>query len=159
MPESDHTLIVERGGAGVSSPEVRDIPLSQEDWTVIPEKLLLVPVVKRPQDEDSPLKRWMDAHGCSLWFIASRVGVSKRAVQLWYTGRCVPELAPAFKLAAITASYCHEQGCHTTCVRADSWLGTRVGRAHWKAMEKAEGRKGKNVRDSKVKTLEKEKVA
>lgn len=148
MPESQDVLIVEPGTAKDSS---------HEDWTIIPEKLLLIPVVKRPPDEDSPLRRWMDAHGCSLWFLSQRVGVSKRAVQLWYTGRCIPELTTAFKLQKVTADFCKERGCHSSAlVRVDSWLGTRVGRAQWKELEAAEGKKGMGRRRD---ALEKEKVS
>lgn len=146
MPESENVLVVKRGEGGV--------PDEHEDWTILPEKLLLIPVVKRPQDEDSPLKRWMDAHGVSAAFMASRVGMSRRAVQLWYAGQCIPELAPAFKIAKVTGDHCRERGCHTSCVRADSWLGTRVGRAHWKVLEGAEGKSGRVKRQQLSKTIE-----
>lgn len=74
----------------------------------------------RPPQE-TPLRLWMEREGVYQTTLALALGVSQNAVQMWATGRVVPNLVVAFKIERYTRG----------AVPVSSWLGTKMALEEW----------------------------
>lgn len=70
---------------------------------------------------DTPLSVWLKAHGVSKFALARKLGCDPKMVGLWASGRVMPSLVYAYKLAKETANG----------VPAAAWLGTELGKLLW----------------------------
>lgn len=80
---------------------------------------------KRPQ-EDTTFGLWLKARGISKNKAATLIGCSPKMVDLWTSGRVIPDLLYALKIEQIT-----EGG-----VGMEMWVGTALGRHRWAEIEK-----------------------